>query len=323
LLFKHRTKLSPQVDREHTSQDHARGFLRERRRHFVALGELAKIEIRNADESIAGLEFLYEEYEPRCYLFPIFEMARRLFLTSVLAVFYPGSMQQVLVGLLGAMSSFLVYNHYEAFIEDDDDMVASVAQGQLVLIYFGALAVYVSDVTDQKREVFSGAAFGVVLVLIFFTSFVVAAYTVMLNVFGDASLRTTSSRISTVVSRTMSVAFSSNQLVGSASNPGHDDVDDERPSLEGRPSHDSATALSELVQDDAAVPDSEMASDFVPNDAPSPTSQTLKQSQDDETNHDIEDSETRWDEETVKVVVESRLDEDVDVDDAPSSDLPV
>ena len=47
-------------------------------------------------------------------------------------VFFPGSMQQVCVGLLGAMFSFAVHNHERAYIEDDDDVVSSVAEAQLV-----------------------------------------------------------------------------------------------------------------------------------------------------------------------------------------------
>ena len=128
-------------------------------------------------------------YEPRCYLFPVFELARRLFLSSVLAVFYPGSTRQVIIGLLGAMLSCIVYFYYEAFTEDDDDVVSAVAQVQLVLVYFAALAIYAADGQDEKEAAFSGVAFGVVLLLIFFASFVVAAYVTLLEIFGYSSLR--------------------------------------------------------------------------------------------------------------------------------------
>ena len=122
-------------------------------------------------------------------MFPVFELARRLFLSSVLAVFYPGSTRQVIIGLLGAMCSCIVYFYYEAFIEDDDDVVSAVAQVQLVLVYFAALAIYAADGRDEQQAAFSGVAFGVVLLLIFFASFVVAAYVTLLEVFGYSSLR--------------------------------------------------------------------------------------------------------------------------------------
>mmetsp|Transcript_2290 Transcript_2290/g.7733 ORF Transcript_2290/g.7733 Transcript_2290/m.7733 type:complete len:1105 (+) Transcript_2290:2193-5507(+) len=173
------------------------GFQRDRRRHLGAMGELAKLKIRNADESLKGLEFLFEEYEPRCFLFPVFEIVRRLFLSSVLAVFYPGSMQQLVVGLLGAMLSYVAYSYHEAYIKDDDDLVAVVAQGQLVLIYFAALAAYASDVSDTKQGVFSGAVFGAILVVILFASLLVAVYVILLDVIGYTSLLETYHNLST------------------------------------------------------------------------------------------------------------------------------
>ena len=97
-------------------------------------------------------------------------------------------MQQVVVGLLGSMVSFLVYSSTEAYIEDDDDFVSSVAQGQVVFTYFAALAVYTSDVSDQKRDIFSSTSFGVVLIIIFFASFIVAVWVILLDVFGYSSL---------------------------------------------------------------------------------------------------------------------------------------
>ena len=87
------------------------------------------------------------------------------------------------------MCSCIVYSHYEAFIEDDDDVVSAVAQVQLVLVYFAALAIYAADGQDEKNAFFSGAAFGVVLLLIFFASFVVATYVTLLETFGYENLR--------------------------------------------------------------------------------------------------------------------------------------
>ena len=69
------------------------------------------------------------------------------------------------------MLSYVVYASYEAFISDDDDVVATVAGGQLILVYFAALAVYISDVSDQREGDFTGIGFGAVLLVIFFASF--------------------------------------------------------------------------------------------------------------------------------------------------------
>ena len=196
LLFSHRAKLNPKLEEDERLPPQRRssdidfdGFARQKSRHKKAMEQLQKLEIRDTDDSIAGLEFLFEEYEPRCYLFPIFEIARRLFLSSVLAVFYPGSTQQLVVGLLGAMLSYVVYQCFEAFIEDDDDVVAGVASGEVVLLYFAALATYTADEADQKQNVFSGVAFGVLLVLVFFASFFVAVYIILLESLGHETMK--------------------------------------------------------------------------------------------------------------------------------------
>ena len=87
------------------------------------------------------------------------------------------------------MLSYVVYSYHQAFLEDDDDVVSVVAGGQLVLIYFAALAVYTADVSDQKRGAFTGIGFGAVLLVIFFASFLVAAYVILLDLFGYTTLR--------------------------------------------------------------------------------------------------------------------------------------
>lgn len=74
-------------------------------------------------------------------------------------------MQQVVIGLLGAMFSYFVYSLFDAYINDDDDVVSSAASVQLVLIYFSALAVYTADVADQRRAEFSSEGFGIFLIV--------------------------------------------------------------------------------------------------------------------------------------------------------------
>ena len=198
LLWRNRRKLNPTLTA--VPENSGGGFQRQEWRS--AQLELKKLQLREADTSITGLEFLFEEYECKSYLFPIFEIVRRLFLTSVLASFYPGSMQQVVVGVLGAMLSYVIYSQKRPFIEDDDNVVAAVAEGELVLIYFAALAAYTSEVSDQKRGVFTSAIFGAALTFIFFASFFVAVYVILLDVFGYSSVRQVSRYL-----RTQSVHF--------------------------------------------------------------------------------------------------------------------
>jgi len=218
LLWRNRAKLNPPLDDETTPTEEKDGVVarlgvkgdgfqrRGERRHAEAMKQRKKLELRDADHSLAALKFVFDEYEPRCYLFPIFEIARRIFLTSVLAIFYPGSTRQSVIGLLGAMLACAVYYYYEPFVEDDDNVVSAVAQGELVLLYFAALAIFASQEAGDSRQAFSGVGFGVVLVLIFFASFLVTAYIILLDTFGWSRLR----RAYDSLSRSVARAFSPN-----------------------------------------------------------------------------------------------------------------
>lgn len=195
LLWRNRRRLNPIIPDNYLARrsssgtvEHTQAFQRERLRHKIAMQQLAKLDIRDKDKNLRFLEFVFEEYEPRCYMFPVFEILRRIFLTAMLMAFYPGSMTQVVVGMLASMISFTVYNHYEPYIEDDDDVVSAVAQTQLILVYFAAFVVYASENMDSKEGVFSSDAFGVFLILLFLASFVVAISTIFLELWGYTAL---------------------------------------------------------------------------------------------------------------------------------------
>jgi len=171
-------------------------FARAFRYHARALAEERKLKERSKFTSLSWLHFIFEEYECRCFWFPIFELSRRIFLTSILAVIYPGRMQQVVVGLLATLFSCAMYQFFNPYIKDDDDIVAIVASVQLILIYVAAIAAYVADAADEKQAFYSGTAFGVVLIIILFLSFIVAVFYVLMEVFGYVALQDTIDNIS-------------------------------------------------------------------------------------------------------------------------------
>lgn len=163
-------------------------FRRERNRHQTAVNQIRKLELRDLDLDLAKIAFVYEEYEPRAWWFPIFEAIRRIFMTGILTMFFSGSLSQVAIGLLGTMISHRVYSEVGPYIEDDDDVVSEVAQTQLVLIYFAGMVVYTSSEAEKNEGAFSSTAFGVVLVIIFFSSFAVGLWVIMLDAFGESTL---------------------------------------------------------------------------------------------------------------------------------------
>ena len=81
-----------------------------------------KMEARAEDHDIQHLAFLFGEFEPRCYLFVVFECLRRLALTGLLIFVYNGSATQVVVGLFIAVISKHVMSEFNPYIEDSDDL---------------------------------------------------------------------------------------------------------------------------------------------------------------------------------------------------------
>lgn len=100
-------------------------------------------------------------------------------------MFYPGSMSQVAVGMCGAMVSYRVFNYFQPYINDDDDIVSEVAQTQLVVLFFAAMIVFVAENLDHKDGIVQSQVFGILLLIIFSASFLVSIYFVLVNVFGN------------------------------------------------------------------------------------------------------------------------------------------
>ncbi|KAH8046932.1 hypothetical protein JL721_12273 [Aureococcus anophagefferens] len=85
---------------------------------------LQKLEQRANDPALRPIRFLYEEFEPRCCMFIVYEILRRVFLTGCLVMFLPGSISQIAIGLLGTMISYRIYNYYRPYIEEDDNIIS-------------------------------------------------------------------------------------------------------------------------------------------------------------------------------------------------------
>ncbi|KAJ8598203.1 hypothetical protein CTAYLR_005533 [Chrysophaeum taylorii] len=187
LLWRNRHKINPKMP-DAASADAAYasllGFDADRDRFFQSVQQRWKIEAREQDESIKWLEFLYEEYEPRCMYFPLVELARRIFLTGILGMLHPGSPSQIYVGFVAASVLYRIYIAQKPYIVDSDDIVSEAAQTQAVIMYFGALVVYASNELNHKQGVFDSTIFGVLLIFIYSLAFFFASWHILVDVFG-------------------------------------------------------------------------------------------------------------------------------------------
>ena len=169
-LLYHRKAINPDVDAEASLPQEE---LQQR-----------KMEVRDGDASIRHLDFLFAEYEPRCYLFVVFECLRRLMLTGLLIFVYAGSLTQITVGLLLAYLSYAVMSSYSPYIEDVDDRLADVGQSQIVLVFIASLMLFIKDMDEQDGapgDMFKGPIFSYAMIVIGTLVLVATIYTILVE----------------------------------------------------------------------------------------------------------------------------------------------
>jgi hypothetical protein len=143
-----------------------------------------KIKLRSEDASIQHLDFLFREYEPRSYLFIVFECLRRLALTGMLIFIFPGSASQIVVGLFVVVFSQGIITAASPYIEDSDDSLATVGQFQIVLVFIASFVLLVKDMPEQEGgagDLWRGPGFAAFMVLIGTLTLLMTAYTLIVD----------------------------------------------------------------------------------------------------------------------------------------------
>ena len=144
-----------------------------------------KVKLRSEDKSIQHLEFLFRDYEPRAYLFIVFECVRRLALTGMLIFIFPGSPSQIVVGLFVAVFSQGIISAVSPYVESSDDNLATVGQFQIVLVFISSFVLIVKDMPEQRRDgagdLWKGPGFAGFMVLIGLMTLLMTAYTLIVD----------------------------------------------------------------------------------------------------------------------------------------------
>ena len=162
------------------------------------------MEVRDGDASIRHLDFLFAEYEPRCYLFVVFECFRRLALTGLLIFIYPGSATQITVGLFIALITQRVLSNSNPYIEDADDYLANLGQFQIVLVFLASMVLLVKRMPEQDGapgNLFKGPLFAFVLVTIGLMSLLATACTLIIEYCDVESAKEVVEKISAKLSK--------------------------------------------------------------------------------------------------------------------------
>lgn len=128
VLWRERDKIDPAVEADPAGEEDydrlAPGFAADVARFKVARIQAQKIALRNEKDGLDALELLFAEYEPRCYLFVVFDCLRRIFLTSILALFNEAEVSQIGLAIFGSFLSYRVFSFYAPYVDDEVSLVA-------------------------------------------------------------------------------------------------------------------------------------------------------------------------------------------------------
>jgi len=121
--------------------------------------ELKEEEQAKEDAKFAALEVsapkylsvLNAEFEGRCWWMPVFEQYRKLFITGATIIFGSGSIDQLVVGIVVAISAALVYFAVQPYKDYNDDLFSMVSHMQIVLVLLWSLLVKFNKICEDAN----------------------------------------------------------------------------------------------------------------------------------------------------------------------------
>ena len=135
--------------------------------------EKRKAELRDADHSIHHLCILFEEFEPRCYRFIVFDCFRKLALTGLLIFVYPGTGVQLGFAIFVALTCLQYINHTLPYLERSNNNLAKIGQYQLCMVFLATMMLKFKDVAGKEgasQAVFTGAKFSILMIILGLTT---------------------------------------------------------------------------------------------------------------------------------------------------------
>lgn len=97
-------------------------------------------------------DFLWRDYKPKYWYWELIETTRRLSLTALLSVLFPGSIGQIIIGLTVTTLYIKLYSIHSPYLEREDNIFAELAQFQILFVNFAVLAV-TSDTWGNVVEI--------------------------------------------------------------------------------------------------------------------------------------------------------------------------
>ena len=122
--------------------------------HLLSIDVLQdeKMKLRDEDEKIKFIGFLYENYLPRCWYFEVAECVRRLALAAIPVVIMRNSSTQIVITLIISLFFGAVYTDVKPFGTIGDNKTAIFTQWGITMTLIGALMVKIMQLTDDSEE---------------------------------------------------------------------------------------------------------------------------------------------------------------------------
>ena len=140
-----------------------------------------------------ALTFLHAALHPSSLWWPLIEAARALLLTGFLALFLPGSITQLMFGLITACSFLVLQIWCAPYMETSNNFLAMAACTGLVLAFVTSLGVQVNSKTDVEYVNHT-----LLLIGLYVAAFAVLAIT-LLSFLASRSLRIAHARLREVL----------------------------------------------------------------------------------------------------------------------------
>ena len=96
------------------------------------------LEIREKDEELMSLSFLFDPYKPEYWYFEIIETIRRLLMTGVLSVIEPGSYPQLSYGLSLSIFFTILFSFLKPYHSRKDNWIAILSSAQHIPIFLAS-----------------------------------------------------------------------------------------------------------------------------------------------------------------------------------------
>jgi hypothetical protein len=110
-------------------------------------------EVRELDEELMNIAFLFDPYKPEYWYFEVVETMRRLLMTGALSSVRPGSFTQLSCGLSLSIFFTILLATLKPYSESRDNWIAILSSALLILVFLASSFIkYNQNIQDDSYD---------------------------------------------------------------------------------------------------------------------------------------------------------------------------